>query len=179
MRDISPVIRLMADSRPALHSETYAVGAQAAGSWGGVLSFKLNEKSRALPPVFDRVSVCGSRLFLNIVVENWGGLAPITGGRRPEPRSAIEATGVSGSLLAMSTVPVNEAGSAGAKVTVSAAVDCAGMLRAETEGTNSLRSVVIDWILSVSVPRLWMATVSDRRTPMKFGPKSRRSLAPV
>src|SRR2546425_8880728 len=144
MRVIIPVIRLIADIRPALHSETYAVGAQAAGSWGGVLSFKLNEKSRALPPVFDRVSVCGSRLFLNIVVENWGGLAPITGGRRPEPRSARETTGVSGSLLTMSSVPVKEIAFPGAKVTVSAAVVCAGMLSAATEGTNSLRSLVID-----------------------------------
>src|SRR2546425_11093778 len=143
MRDISPVIRLMADSRPALHSETYAVGAQAAGSGGGVLSFKLREKSRALPPVFDRVSVCGSRVFLKIVVDSWGGLAPITGGRRPEPRRAIESTGVSGSLLTTSSVPVREIASPGAKVTVSAAVVCAGMLRAPTEGTNSLRSLEI------------------------------------
>ena len=48
---------MTADRRPALHSETYAVGAQSAGSGAVVLVFKFSEKSSGFPPVFDSVRV--------------------------------------------------------------------------------------------------------------------------
>ena len=87
--------------------------------------------------------------------------------------------GVSGSLLAIDSVPVYDVSDVGAKVTDSAAVPRAGTSRDTADGVNAIWSVAIGCTLSDSLPLLWTAIVIVFCNPMKSGPKSSRSRAPA
>ena len=78
----------------------------------------------------------------------------------------------------MESVPVTGVGSLGLNVTVTVASVRPGMLSARADGEKAATSLAIDWILRVSLPRLWMSKARLRRRPMNSEPKSRRLRAP-